>query len=67
MHEAFAQGDIVSVHLPYTPRTHHFVDADLLARMKPTAALINVSRGPIVDEAALVAALESGANRGGGG
>ena len=61
LHEAVEQADIVSVHLPYTPRTHHFVDADLLARMKPTAVLINVSRGPIVDEAALVAALESGA------
>ena len=62
LHEAVEQADIVSVHLPYTPRTHHFVDADLLARMKPTAVLINVSRGPIVDEAALVAALESGRN-----
>ena len=60
LHQAFAQADIVSVHLPYTPRTHHFVDADVLARMKPTAVLINVSRGPIVDEAALVSALESG-------
>ena len=61
LHEAVEQADIVSVHLPYTPGTHHFVDADLLARMKPTAVLINVSRGPIVDEAALVKALESGA------
>jgi glyoxylate reductase len=52
--------DVVSVNCPYTPATHHLVDAGALARMKPTAFLVNTARGPIVDEAALVDAVRSG-------
>ncbi len=64
--EALARADIVSIHLPYTPGTHHFMNAARLAQMKPSAVLINVSRGPIVDEAALADALEAGAIAGAG-
>jgi phosphoglycerate dehydrogenase-like enzyme len=52
-----AESDFVSVHLPLTPETRHLIDADRLARMKPTARLINTARGAIIDEAALVDAL----------
>lgn len=54
------ESDFVSLHLPLTPETRHFIGAPQLALMKPTAILINTARGPIVDEAALVAALEAG-------
>jgi glyoxylate reductase len=59
--ELFAGADIVSIHCPLTAETHHLVDAALLARMRPTAILVNTARGPIVDEAALVQALRTGA------
>jgi lactate dehydrogenase-like 2-hydroxyacid dehydrogenase len=52
--------DIVSLHTPLTPQTHHLIDAAALAAMKPAAILVNTSRGKIVDEQALVAALRSG-------
>jgi len=52
--------DIVSVHLPLTPDTQHLLGADALARMKPTAVLVNTSRGAVIDEAALVDALRGG-------
>ncbi len=55
--EFLAQSDIISIHAPLTPRTRHAFDAAALARMKPTAMLINTGRGPIIDEAALVSAL----------
>ena len=55
-----SDSDVVSLHLPLTEETHHLIDATALARMKPTAVLVNTSRGPIVDEAALVAALSAG-------
>jgi len=58
--ELLAAADVVSLHLPLTEESHHLVDAEALARMKPTAVLVNVSRGPIVDEEALVAALVEG-------
>lgn len=57
----FASSDVVSLHCPLTPDTRHLVDAARLARMKPTAILINTARGPIVDEQALADALNSGA------
>ena len=63
---AFATADVVSVHLPLNAGTHHFVNADLLARMKSSAVLINVSRGAVVDEAALLEALRSGRIAGAG-
>ncbi len=52
-----SHSDVVSVHVPLTPETQHLIDAEALALMKPTAVLVNTSRGPIVDEAALVEAL----------
>ena len=53
----FETSDIVTVHAPLTPSTRHIASADLIAKMKPTAVLINTSRGPTVDERALIAAL----------
>lgn len=58
--ELFAQSDVVSLHCPLTPETRGFVDADLLATMKPTALLINTGRGPLLDEAAVADALHAG-------
>jgi glyoxylate reductase len=55
-----AEADIVSLHCPLTPATHHLIDARALAQMKPSAVLVNTSRGPVVDEAALVEALREG-------
>ncbi len=53
------ESDVVSIHVPLLPSTRHLINADRLGRMKPTALLVNTSRGPIVDEAALLDALES--------
>lgn len=64
--ELVATSDIVSVNCPYGPATHHLIDAPLLANFNPTAFLINTARGPIVDEAALVDALERGQLAGAG-
>jgi len=52
-----AESDFVSVHVPLTQETHHLLSTPQFATMKPTAILINTSRGPVVDEAALVEAL----------
>ncbi len=54
-----AESDFISVHVPLLPETRGMIDGPKLYRMKPTAYLINTSRGPVIDEAALVAALES--------
>jgi len=56
----FSESDVVSLHCPLTPETKHLVDTSRLARMKSTAFLVNTSRGPLVDEAALADALNSG-------
>jgi glyoxylate reductase len=64
--ELLGTADVVSVNCPYSPDTHHLIDAAALARMRSTAFLINTARGPIVDEAALVAALEQGTIAGAG-
>jgi phosphoglycerate dehydrogenase-like enzyme len=64
--ELFSTADVVTIHLPLVPATTGLVGADDLARMKPSAYLINTSRGPIVDEAALVAALRQGRIAGAG-
>jgi glyoxylate reductase len=57
--ELLAQSDFVSIHVPLTPETRHLFDEAAFARMKPSAILINTSRGAVVDEAALLHALES--------
>jgi len=64
--DLLAKSDFVSLHVPLSAETHHLIDARALARMKPTAYLINTSRGPVVDEAALVEALAAGRIAGAG-
>jgi glyoxylate reductase len=59
MNALLAESDFISLHVPLLPETRGLFDAPKFFRMKPTAFLINTSRGPIVDEAALVAALEN--------
>jgi len=61
-----AESDFVCVHVPLTDETHHLFDGEAFARMKPTAVLVNVARGPVVDEEALVRALEEGEIAGAG-
>ena len=56
----FAESDFISVHLPSTPETVKFVNAPLLERMKPSAYIVNTARGSLVDEEALVAAIDAG-------
>lgn len=60
LEELLPQADVLSVHTPYSPETHHQIDAEALALMKPTAILINTARGSIIDEDALISALKSG-------
>jgi lactate dehydrogenase-like 2-hydroxyacid dehydrogenase len=55
--QLLAEADFVSLHVPLTEETHHLIDAGVLAKMKPTAVLINTSRGPVVDTDALYDAL----------
>lgn len=61
-----AEADIISVHTPLLPATHHLINAEQIARMKPTSYLINTSRGPVVEEAALAVALKEGKIAGAG-
>lgn len=60
LHELLAGSDVVVITAPYTPETHHLIDASAFAAMRPNAYLIAVSRGGIVDEDALVEALRDG-------
>jgi len=64
--ELLATSDFVSVHVPLLPETRHLIDAAALTKMKKTACLINTSRGPVVDEEALAAALRDGVIAGAG-
>jgi glyoxylate reductase len=64
--ELLAISDVVSLHCPYGPATHHLIGADQLAAMKRSAYLVNTARGPIVDEAALASALREGQIAGAG-
>lgn len=58
--ELLVTSDVVSLHVPLTPQTRNLIDAARLAKMKPTAIVINTARGGIIDEAALAAALKAG-------
>lgn len=60
LNDLFEDSDVVSLHCPLTPESENLVDARLLARMRPTAFLVNTARGQLVDEAALAAALHAG-------
>lgn len=60
------QSDFLSLHVPLTPETHHSIGAPELALMKPSAFVINAARGPIIDEEALVQALQEGRLAGAG-
>ncbi len=60
MEELLERSDFVSLHVNLTPETRHLIDAAALRRMKPTAILVNTSRGPVVDGAALASALRDG-------
>jgi glyoxylate reductase len=66
MDELIESSDVLSIHCPYSPATHHLISENQLARMKPSAFLINTARGPIVDEQALVDALKAGKIAGAG-
>lgn len=58
--ELFSQADVISIHCPSTPETHHLIDERVLRQMKRTAVLLNTARGQVVDEAALTRALTEG-------
>ena len=60
LEELFKTSDIITCHTPLTKETKHIVNSNTLSMMKPTAILINTSRGPVVDETALINALEEG-------
>jgi glyoxylate reductase len=60
LEELLTTADVVSLHCPLTPETHHLIDEKALAAMKSSAVLVNTARGPIVDEQALVRALTGG-------
>mgnify|MGYP005839400137 CR=1 FL=1 len=60
LHELMRQSDFVVITVPYTPQTDGMIGANEIAQMKPTAMLVGISRGHIIDEAALAAALKSG-------
>lgn len=62
--EVLAQSDIVSIHVPLLSTTHHLINKERLSMMKKNALLVNTSRGPVVDELALVEALKAGTIRG---
>jgi glyoxylate reductase len=66
MDAALARADVVTVHVPLTPDTHHLIGARELELTKPQAILVNTARGPVVDEAALVEALRAGKIAGAG-
>jgi phosphoglycerate dehydrogenase-like enzyme len=58
LEELFKQADVLSISVPLTPETHHIVNTERIALMKPTAYLINTARGPVIDQAALTRALQ---------
>ena len=66
LEELLREADFVSIHVPLLPSTHHLIDETRLGMMKPTAFLVNTSRGPVIDENALVKALQAGKIAGAG-
>jgi lactate dehydrogenase-like 2-hydroxyacid dehydrogenase len=64
--ELLARADVLSLHCPLTPETHHLIGGAELVAMKPSAVLVNAARGPVVDERALAAALAAGEIAGAG-
>jgi glyoxylate reductase len=66
LEELLREADVVSLHMPYKPETHHLINAERLRTMKPTAFLVNTARGSVVDEAALAEALHAGTIAGAG-
>ena len=66
LEDLLRSSDVVILHAPLTPQTHHLIDAEKLSWMRPGAFIINVSRGPLVDNDALIGALEAGGLSGAG-
>ena len=64
--DLLAKSDFIILQMPYSPQTHHLIGAAQLAKMKPSAILINSTRGGVVDDAALITALKNGTIRGAG-
>lgn len=60
LEDVFAQSDILSLHCPLTPETHHLISADVLAQLKPGIMLINTSRGAVIDTRAVIRGLKEG-------
>jgi phosphoglycerate dehydrogenase-like enzyme len=60
LRELLSTSDVVSLHVPLNASTRHMIGAGELALMKPTAMLVNTSRGPVIDEAALIRTLSAG-------
>ena len=66
LRQVAARADFLLLLVPYSKETHHLIDADVIAAMKPSAFLINLARGGVLDEAALAAALKAGKIAGAG-
>jgi phosphoglycerate dehydrogenase-like enzyme len=66
LEELFRESDVLSISCPLNEQTHHIVNAERLALMKPSAFLINTARGPVVDQKALTRALQNGELAGAG-
>ena len=62
----YKESDVISLHCPYTPETHHMINAESIAKMKDGVIIVNVARGALIDSDALVDAVESGKVRGAG-
>jgi D-lactate dehydrogenase len=60
LRELYRDSDIISLHIPLTPETHHMIDAEALTAMKPKVMLVNTGRGALIDSRALIGALKNG-------